>query len=181
MSDLDTLRWGDTQELLFTPNSDATVAAPSKQMVAAHWRRPLGWVVNVVINPQLNSDETADVILDVTLTQGSGGAIISGHKRYTMTLAGGYAPVLDSFQIAAQDIQVAVSASIKNGASAAQEGLQVGVFVAPVTEPAAAARQTDALERMPADPRYMHTIPAAPFPGDGPGPSAPGGLHFQRR
>lgn len=139
MSDFDTLRWGDSATLdFFKPGQPAT-AQTTKQLVHAYWRRPLTWKLLVVARPQLPSTEGGTFHPVVNVTIGIGQSI-SDTIPLVLTVApvaGVYSPVVQFFDIPAQDIQVNVS--LDAGAGATQETdpeyWQFSAFAAPFTEP----------------------------------------------
>lgn len=165
MSDLDTLRWGDTQTLAFDPGVADPKGMATRQMVSAKWRRPLGWVCNVVIAPQFNA-ETGTFVFQARITQGIGGGLVTSVKTYTLAPVGGvYDPIFDSFELAAQDIQIDVALVRTAAAVGGPESVQIGVFVAPITEPHAMTAILDQTDGglPPPHRRWMHDSPSPGF------------------
>jgi|HubBroStandDraft_3_1064219.scaffolds.fasta_scaffold00119_14 hypothetical protein len=66
MSDIDTMRWGDTQAIelsagIIDPES-GTQSATSSQMLNAKWQRPITWRLMVSVAPQVAGVDTASVL-----------------------------------------------------------------------------------------------------------------------
>jgi hypothetical protein len=171
MSDLDTLRWGDTQAIPIPATGLGSVPLyRTKQLVAAKWRRPLAWVAHVSIDgSSLLSTETATITILARFTIGVGGAAIQMVKTYVF--APPYTAVFDSFQLAAQDVQADVVMQSFTPTAATPEALQVGIVVAPLQEPFAMSAILDHLTDAPLGPRWMEGNPALPFDD--------GQLHYQ--
>jgi len=171
MSDLDTIRWGDTQAIPIPATGLGSVPLfRTKQLVAARWRRPLAWVAHVSIDgSSLLSSETATIPILARFTIGVGGAAIQMVKTYNF--APPYAAIFDSFQIAAQDIQADIVQLSFTPIATTQEALQVGIVVAPVQEPFAMSAILDRMVDAPPGPRWMEGNPALPFDD--------GQLHYQ--
>jgi hypothetical protein len=143
VSDFDTLRWGDTQTLSFATVGAAfpTGPQPTKQLVHAHWRRPLTWKLLVNIQPSLPAVEAGTFHLIMRLTVGCGGGMQTIPFDFVSApVAGVYAPVLQFFDIPAQDIQIVFDVNL---APATDDTLPhswlFGAFVAPFTEPSGSA------------------------------------------
>jgi hypothetical protein len=140
VSDFDTLRWGDTQTLAFSTVGAAFPTGPqaTKQLVHAHWRRPLTWKLLVNIQPSLPAVEAGTFQLIMRLTVGCGGGMQTIPIVFASApVAGVYAPILQFFDIPAQDMQIAFDVNL---APATDDTLPhawlFGAFVAPFTEPA---------------------------------------------
>lgn len=171
MPDLDTLRWGDSQALVFGPFGAGDSAHPmtSKQLIAAHWRWPLVWALRVVIRDALNAAETATIHLAVDVVVGSGQSQATARFLYDLvsTAPGVYPPINDLQFIPACDIQASalILGSQPLIVPAAQQSVQFGLFVAPQTEPHATTRIYEKLlehgggESV----RYLGENPARPF------------------
>lgn len=144
MSDLDTMRWGDTQALT-VPGGGVGM---TKQLVQGHWQRPLVWKLLFVIIPQVAAGETGTfkAILNLTIGIGQG----TGTIPIPITLAptaGVYAPVIQSLDIPAQDVQVmfsvdATAASVEGAA----DTFTFSAFIAPFTEPRVLADVRDMIQ-----------------------------------
>lgn len=144
MGDLDTLRWGDSQQLIIPGGAGGRFAAiqTSKQLIAAHWRWPCVWALRVIIRPQLDEHETATIFCAVDVIVGSGQSQATARFLYNVALvAGAYAPINDLQLIPACDIQATV---LILGSQAlvgtAEESIAFGLFVAPHSEPHAITR-----------------------------------------
>jgi len=140
----DTLRWGETLTLPIPPG--LSVEGPpisfNRQLIAAHWRWPLSWNCLVLITPQFNADETADLTLYLNATVGVGQAIAT--TVYEFDISSPYAPQQIPLVIPAQDLQITASVSL-GFLSKEPESLQLACFVAPVTEPHAMTHLLDKL------------------------------------
>src|SRR5580693_9367395 len=66
MSDIDTMRWGDTQAIEFSAGindpESGTQSATSSQMLNAKWQRPITWRLMVSVAPQVAGVDTASVL-----------------------------------------------------------------------------------------------------------------------
>jgi len=160
MADLDTLRWGDAKQIVFAGTGGRQLPLGATfQLVAARWRWPLLWGVRIVIVPALDAGETGTFVVDVQVTLGSGQNSMTAHFTYTIAPTAGVYPICvnDFLEIPASDIQV--TATINGNPSVAgtvNESLQVGVFVAPQTEPHATTRMYEAMvEQAPEAKRFM--------------------------
>lgn len=159
MSDLDTIRWGDTQTLVFAPaagGSPAGLFGPpqTKQLVHAHWSRPCTWKVLVYIAPTLPASEAGTFNAAAQITVGCGGGMVQFGRIYTFApTAGVYTPQLDIFDVPAQDIQAQI---LLNGTTPAtqdvdQESWLTAIMVAPITEPAGYTDVADMLRKLAVD------------------------------
>ena len=156
----DTLRWGGRTSLAWGPTSaikgnaqanlnQAVNNARGKlgsQLVNAHWRWPLTWRTLVCLRPQFAPDETGTVVVRIDWTVGSGDAQQTFSTFYPLspTSGVGYEDVVDtSVVLPGADVQVELSQGgifVPSGeghslVTASVDMLEVGVFVAPITEP----------------------------------------------
>ena len=155
----DTLRWGGRTSLVWGPaspaggNSNANMQNAlnlangnlGRQLVNAHWRWPLAWQTLVVMQPQFAADETGAVVVSIEWTIGSGDAQLTFSSSYTLAptpVSGVYASIIDpTIFIPACDIMVQVKSLVaapgdgKGPNTATVDSLDIGVFVAPQTEP----------------------------------------------
>jgi len=146
-----TLRWGDTENLIGGLNAPGTTegagTATSKQLVAAHWRWPITWNVQFVLIPALPG-ETQIFDVDLQLTIGVGQAMMQFDKTYVLQRTGGvYLEILDNFNLPAQDIQSQVFINARGAQTGTNNSIQVGMFVAPMTEPHAMTAVLDEMVR----------------------------------
>ena len=147
MTDIDTQRWGDSQVLQVTTTAGENALAVSKQLLQAHWQRPLLWKVLTVIRPDIPAGENVTFIVTVTLNIGVGQASIQAPFTYTFAPVGGvYAPQVIFQDIPAQDIQGQVSVAVSGGGSPtvpAGDAFYVALLAAPFTEPRAVTDMRD--------------------------------------
>lgn len=152
MSDIDTLRWGDTQTLTFNPGAAALVGVPqTKQLVHAHWQRPCTWKVLVWIAPTLPPGEAGTFNAALEITIGCGGGMVTFDRFYTFAPAAGvYSPQLDIFDVPAQDIQARILINGITGATddTRQHSWLTACMVAPITEPAGYTDVADMLRKL---------------------------------
>lgn len=125
-----TLRWGDSHLVpIINAGGDVRNYA-TKQLVAAHWRWPLSWNVLLIVQPFFEPGEAA------TFTVAWDVVIGVGQTTQTFTLFQSVAPpynsIIDQRFWPAQDLQITGRVS---GNSSRQEGILLGAFVAPQTEP----------------------------------------------
>ena len=165
----DTLRWGGRTALAWGPTSaaggnaqvnlDRAIAAAKgklgSQLVNAHWRWPLTWRTLVCIRPQFAADETGTVTVKLDWTIGSGDAQQTFSMFYVLspTTGVGYEDIVDStLLLPAADVQVTLAAPggifVPGGeghslVTTSVDMLEIGVFVAPVTEPHAGLHAAD--------------------------------------
>lgn len=137
MSDFDTLRWGDTQDLAFSALTGPFPTGPqsTKQLLHAHWQRPCLWKVLVAIQPNMGAVEAGTFTPTLRLTVGCGGGMMV--IPLPIASAPPYPNILQFFDIPAQDIQGVFDVNL---APASDETLPhswlFGLFAAPFTEPA---------------------------------------------
>jgi hypothetical protein len=132
----DTLRWGDVETLVIHAAVGEIPTLTSKQLASAHWRWPLTWTVLLPMTAMLEPAETADVIVTIEYTVGVGQAMVTYTEDFTITHASGYAPLSPQRFIPAQDIQIrAFVTTSKTPTGLADESVQVGCMIAPMTEP----------------------------------------------
>lgn len=146
-----TLRWGDTETIVGGLNAPSTTEgsgqAASKQLIAAHWRWPITWNCQFILIPSLPG-ETQVFTVDLNIIIGVGQAMMGFDKLYTLTrTAGVYLPIMDNFQLPAQDIQAKVFVNAQGAQTGTHNSIQVGMFVAPMTEPHAMTMVLEELAR----------------------------------
>jgi hypothetical protein len=147
-SALDTLRWGDVQQVvgLEATFSDATAIFKTVQLNQAHWRWPLSWVWRLALTPQMPAVETGTFKVEIQVTLGVGQAQTTFSLFYSITKTGSvYLPVTDSQLFPAQDIQMRAVVTGAASQATVTDAIIIGSFLAPQTEPHA---MTEMLERM---------------------------------
>jgi len=155
MSEHDTIRWGDTQNLVVPVGFSGSFggeggALPlvTKQMVSTRWRWPLTWTVLIVLQPAFNADETATFQVQALFTVGCGSAVVTYPKVYTFAPTGGvYTLQTDQLFLPAKDLQIIAAFGTSGAAASAKsESMLVGILAAPnSSEPHAA---TELLEHV---------------------------------
>jgi len=146
MTDLDTLRWGDSQYLAFVPSAGEGPVQTTKQLLSAKWQRPVVW--RVLVNIQVGGliGDNANYLVIVKFAIGVGQTTITGVQRvYALTAPYTIASdIFDSFDIPAQDIQATCTLQqVTASAVTTQESVQLGIVVAPHAEPGAIAHMRD--------------------------------------
>lgn len=185
---LDTLRWGDCQNVaIVNPALAAATQMTTKQLAQARWRWPLVWGLRISIEPQMAVGETLTFTVTFQVTIGSGQNTANVYFVYLLTAANGYAPITDFLQLPAQDVQVQCTVSSPGG-SGLTDNIRVGAFLAPVTEPHATTHLYEIASGESQEPgaRWMTehhgSNPDGPQPGTGQGfPINPDPLTYQRR
>jgi hypothetical protein len=193
MTDLDTLRWGDAKTVQIPAAGGlgpAFAFTSNQQLAQARWRWPLMWGLRIIILPHFNADETATFTVQVMVTIGSGQNSTTAVFTYTVAPTAGVYPVCvnDLQQLPAQDVQV--TCKVTSGAataSAAAETLEVGCYLAPLTEPHGTTRLYEWMMTPPDrgarwTTEHHGSDPDGPQPGTGQGfPINPDPLYYQRR
>lgn len=160
MTTLSSVRWGDAQGLELVVGPTGIVNAQSSQLVHATWKWPLTWVVAVILIPQFQATEAGTFTVTVQAVIGVG----AGAQPFNLTYAfpaAPYVPVFDQKFFPSQDLQIRASVTgVSTLAPGTVEGLQVGLFAAPLTEPHA---MTQLLEQVQGSPennpqRFMEGI-----------------------
>ena len=183
---LDTLRWGDAQNVQIVNGALAIeTVSITRQLAQARWRWPLMWGLRIGITPQVGNGETLTFTVQYKVTIGCGQNSADMFFNYTIAPAAGlYLPVTDFIELPAQDIQVIATVNSPGG-SGVTDNFQVSAFLAPTTEPHAMTHLFEHLvEGDPEGVRWTteHHQPSAAQPGTGLGfPINPDPLHYQRR
>lgn len=160
----DTVRWGDRTEITWNNGTVTTLAnagqrSATKQLVNAHWHWPLSWQLNIILVPQFAADETASYLVAMRVQLGSGSGLTSFRLFETIapTASGAYLDLFDDKPVfAARDVQIAFDSITllgEGGITAALDVLEIGAYVAPVTEPHATFGALEHLERL--NPQYQ--------------------------
>jgi hypothetical protein len=149
MSDVDTMRWGDTQTLNIGVAGGETSVVQSSQMLNAHWQRPCVWRLMLSVAPAIPTGETVDfdVVALVRVGVGQANQLVP-LATLTFTNAAGYPAQTLFFDVPAQDIQVQFTVSVHGGGVPTNQkgdAFVVSAFVAPHSEPAAIAQMRDAV------------------------------------
>lgn len=157
----DTIRWGDRTDLTWKDNASLLTAASkstTRQLVNAHWRWPISWQTQFILVPQIAPGTTATFLFAFAVKSGAGSAQVNYHIYETLapTGAGPYLDLTDTTNILpARDIQISLESIIVlgEGGIAGPCTCEVGVMVAPVTEPHATLLTMELLERL--NPQYQ--------------------------
>ncbi len=189
MSDQDTLRWGDAFSFQFSnpaTGRNATVNL-QKQLAQAKWRWPIQWGLRVIIVPHMDAAETGDVTVNVLVTVGSGQNSTTATFQYVVAPTAGVYPLcINDFQeIPASDVQVTAQLLTGQLTSVNLETVEVGVYLAPTTEPHGLTRLFEwMMDPRHAEQRWMQNYgpPSQQNPGTGIAfPVNPDPLYYQRR
>ena len=143
MTDIDTLRWGDSQTLSVPGGS----IQQSVQIVQGRWQRPLAWKLLVVIIPQVAAGETGTFKATMNLSIGIGQGTVTVPIPFSIApTAGVYSPVIQNLDIPAQEVQISFTVDA-TGATAEGDAnaFTVSAFIAPFTEPRVLMDLRDAL------------------------------------
>jgi hypothetical protein len=189
---LDTLRWGDSIPIVLVgAGAKGNVSSGLRQIVKAQWRWPLLWAFRPVISVQSTDPTAPQFVVTYTVTIGSGQNSSDIPFEYTMIPSFGVYPTTTDFiELPASDIQIVASVFNNNLLTLGQQSvINVGAYLAPVTEPHA---MTELLEHVQTDGadhpgvRWMTehhgSNPSGPQPGTGQGfPVNPDPLYYQRR
>ena len=146
MSAQDTVRWGDRVGLQFGPSPSsaslstalAKTVSQGKQLVNLHWRWPSVYQVALVLVPDFAAGETGDVTVTYRIIFGSGNNIAT--TRAVTIPSSGFGLYNTQFDLGltlpAQDIQIdPVAITTSDSHPLVGPGsLEIGAFVAPVTE-----------------------------------------------
>jgi hypothetical protein len=143
---LDTIRWGDTQQLVYQAGSqDVAQNIATKQLISARWRWPLTWTVLVIIVPSFGSLESATFTLTIIVQVGCGSAMVQYPIPYTIAPVGGvYVAQSAQLFIPAHDLQMGavLTGTPVNSAAGA---VSCTLLTAPMTEPHAPTQTMETL------------------------------------
>lgn len=144
----DTLRWGDTLVQPFSGGADLSAGGQgTKQVVSARWRYPISWKLMCMATIQPPAGETATFNVRPLVVVGSGQGQMQ-IRLPPLVLAPPYGDVVAFFTIPAQDLQVRFLLEGVSDAVAGNQGnIQVGAYVAPITEPHAMTHLADGFMR----------------------------------
>jgi len=143
MSDIDTMRWGDAQTLNFAnampnPSGAENFLLPSKQMLNAHWQRPLLWKLMISVTPQVDDSVMEGFAFSLTafLYVGVGQAnSLVPLDIFNFSGVPPYTPVTKFYDIPAENYQLLFQLMYPFGTSLTQSYVLVSAFTAPFTEP----------------------------------------------
>jgi hypothetical protein len=146
VSEVDTMRWGDTQTLLLAnvvaTGEGSVVKLQSSQMLNAHWQRPCVWRLMLSINPAIAGNATT--LVTVLLRVGVGQANqLTPLATFLATTASG--PSVLFFDIPAENIQVQFTLGPVGGVITNGDQVTVSAFVAPHSEPAGIVQIRDVM------------------------------------
>jgi hypothetical protein len=148
MSDVDTMRWGDSQTLLMSGIGE-NAAPVSGQLLNAHWQRPCVWRLMLAIQPNITAGDTTVFVVNVLLRVGVGQAnsLIPLATFVFAPTAGVYTGQTTFFDVPAQDMQVQFSAGVQGGGTPMEPGdsITVSAFAAPHAEPAGISQIRDGI------------------------------------
>jgi hypothetical protein len=149
MTTLSSIRWGDAQGLELNVGATGIVNASSSQLVHATWHWPLTWTVAVILIPQFQATEAGAFTVTIQAVLGVGQAAQPFALTYAFA-APPYTPIFDQRFLPSQDLQLkATVTGVSTLGPGTVEGLQVGLFAAPMTEPHAMTRMLEELSGQP--------------------------------
>lgn len=143
MSDVDTMRWGDTQSLSLLAASGESANAFSKQMLQANWQRPVVWRVMLSISASIGADDAAltfDVQPILFIGVGQANAPVPLPPVHFATP---FASSVQFFDIPAESIIMQFAILNLSNAAHADSSINVAAFVAPHAEPGAIVQMRD--------------------------------------
>jgi hypothetical protein len=137
MSEVDTMRWGDTQfvSLISTAAAGEGGVSRSNQMLNAHWQRPCVWRLLVSMAPQLVAGETLtfDIVILLRIGVGQANQVV---PLATFSFAPPYAPVIFRDDVPAENMQLQFAIQNLSGLPTnLSDGVTVAAFTAPRAEP----------------------------------------------
>jgi len=146
MSEIDTIRWGDTQSVMIAAAALVVEGPPpvavSKQMLNCKWERPVVWRLLVSLFAQIGPDDVGNVTFDVQVSVqiGLGGV----NQLLPLTLvhfASPYASNIQFFDIPAEAMQIQFAVGNVVGAvlDPLADMVTVTAMAAPHAEPGAIA------------------------------------------
>jgi hypothetical protein len=144
MSDIDTMRWGDTQSLPLVnaqvdPETGGAIIA-SSQMLNAKWQRPITWRLMVSVNPLIAAvDDASTLTVVVTLFVGVGQANQQVPLAVLSFGPGTYVGETQFFDVPAETMQLQFTVLADPGVVSDGSVVVVTAMAAPVTDPRAIA------------------------------------------
>ena len=145
MSDVDTMRWGDTQTLLLAHVAavEGQTQLVSSQMLNAHWQRPCVWRLMLSINPAISGNATTAVTVFLRVGCGQANQLV---PITVFNAASGSGFEVLFFDIPAENIQVQFSLGPVGGLVALGDQVTVSAFAAPHSEPGGITQIRDSLK-----------------------------------
>lgn len=150
MSDVDTIRWGDTQSVNIAAAAVSVEGAPSvalsKQMLNAKWERPVVWRLMLTLFAQVGVDDQSNITWDVQVfVQVGVGGVNQLVPLAFVHFASPYAPSIQFFDIPAEAMQVQFQVQNVVGVILDPHAdiVTVTAMCAPHAEPGAIAQMRD--------------------------------------
>jgi hypothetical protein len=146
MSDIDTMRWGDTQTLNLANAAGESSFTPSKQMLNAKWERPVIWrlmltVAYQVVPADVGLTFTVNIFLQVGVGQASQQVPLASVNIVAANPSNVIAPLF--FDIPAEAMQVQFFVGNFGNQPNAGDSVTVTAMCAPHAEPGAVAQMRD--------------------------------------
>jgi hypothetical protein len=146
MSDIDTMRWGDTQTLNLAQGAGESSFTPSKQMLNAKWERPVVWrlmlsVAYQVVPADAGLTFSVQIFLQVGVGQASQQVPLATVNIVATSPATVIAPLF--FDIPAEAMQVQFFVGDFGNQPNAGDSVTVTAMCAPHAEPGAVAQMRD--------------------------------------
>jgi hypothetical protein len=143
VTDHDTFRWGDVENLLIVKATGENTLFTSRQLLNARWQRPCVWRLLLSYNPQFSQS---------SLTYSIGTLLVLGIGQTTaqiplnvINVATPFAPTVLFFDIPAETIIVQFALFSVGGAVPANDSIQLTAMAAPHAEPGAVVQMRDGL------------------------------------
>jgi hypothetical protein len=135
MSDVDTMRWGDTQTLNFVAAGGEGQEGLSSQMLNAHWQRPCIWRLMISIAPFMTEADSA-LTFDVNVFLFVGVGQANQRIRIgSVSFATPFAPVTQFFDIPAENMQLQFQIANLSNLPHLESYVEVTAMAAPRAEP----------------------------------------------
>ena len=146
MSDFDTLRWGDSQQLSLLPAFGETLIR-SKELLYAKWQRPVVWRLMLTVKADLTpADIAAAITFGVALELQLGvGGVNQVVPLAVVAFATPYAPSVQFFDVPAETIQVLASVFGVSAQPSKNSTVTVTAMTAPHAEPGGVVQIRDAV------------------------------------
>jgi hypothetical protein len=134
MSDVDTMRWGDTQVIKLA--SAVESVQTGSQMLNAHWQRPCVWRLLISVAPSVGIDDqgiTIGVVPSLRIGVGQANQLVP--LPPIVFAPGAYAPVTQFFDVPAENLQLQFQVTVTGVIVDTSDNVTVSAFVAPRAEP----------------------------------------------
>lgn len=146
MSDIDTMRWGDTQTLNLAQGAGESSFTPSKQMLNAKWERPVVWRLLLSVVYQVDPADvgltfTVNIFLQIGVGQASQQVPIASVNIIATSPPTLIAPLF--FDIPAETMQVQFFVGNFGNQPRPTDSVTVTAMCAPHAEPGAVAQLRD--------------------------------------